>query len=154
MITLRRAGAILFGLALSGALGATGCTDEPKEASEILRQIDRHFGERVVMKARFRPGIRCHLETEGGEWRTYCGNCQVCRGPYVVDLPDEGFEEWPMVLAGTWKQRDIRCAGPLNQVECYPLEVGKTYVVEGVLERSTPPRLYVDRFEEVEEPGT
>jgi hypothetical protein len=52
-----------------------------------------------------------------------------------------------MVLGGTWKLRDIRCSGPLNAVDCYPLRLGVLYKIEGVLENSDPPRLLVDGFE-------
>lgn len=128
----------------------SACQTEPKDAREILENVDAYIGKRVTMKAKLRAGVQCKLETEDGEWKTYCRNCQFCRGPFVVDLGQDSdeFADWPMVLGGTWKQRDIRCKGPLNEVECYPFEPGKTYVLEGVLERSNPPKLFVDGFRE------
>lgn len=140
---------LTLALALAGLLAA-GCTEEPKDAREVVTNLEQHLGRRVVMTAKFRPGIRCRLDTEDGEWATYCRDCQVCKGPYVVDIEGDDVDAWPMVLAGTWNLRDIRCKGPLNEIECYPFEVGKRYVVEGVIERSTPPRLFVDGFREAE----
>lgn len=133
------------------ALTATGCNEEPKEAADIVDQIDRYIGKRITMKAKFRPGIRCRLDIGDEEkWVTYCRDCQVCKGPFVVDLDGADAEAWPMVLGGTWDMKDIRCKGPLNDVECYPFEIGKTYIVEGVLERSTPPKLFVDGWRAAE----
>lgn len=144
--TLRLAlSTLAMGLALSA------CTEEPKDAAEIVDQIDSYIGKRVTMKAKFRPGIRCRLDTGDEEkWVTYCRDCQVCKGPFVVDLEGEDAEAWPMILGGTWDMKDIRCKGPLNDIECYPFEIGKTYIVEGVLERSTPPKLFVDGWKEAE----
>lgn len=148
-----RSGIALLTFALTGMGAALGCQTDAPDAQQVIAELDEHIGRRVTIKARFRPGIRCRLDTEDGQWKTYCRDCQVCRGPYVVDLgkKSEDASDWPMVLAGTWKMRDIRCSGPLNDIECYPFEIGKTYVVEGLLERSSPPKLYVDDFRLVDD---
>lgn len=141
-------------LSIGLGLALVGCQDEAKEPREILENIDAHIGKRVTIKARLRAGIRCRLDTEDGEWQTYCRDCQVCKGPFVVDLgnapADQEFADWPMIIGGTWKEKDIRCKGPLNEVECYPFEPGKTYVLEGLIERTKPPKLIVDGFKLVE----
>lgn len=138
-------------LSLASLLALGACRGEPKTAKEIIDHLDEYTGKHVRMIAKFKAGIRCKLDTEDGEWKTYCGDCQVCKGPYVVDLSDEDGEEWPLVLGGTYDYKDVRCKGELNAVECHPLEVGKTYVVEGLIERTNPPKLYLDDFELVEE---
>jgi hypothetical protein len=133
------------------AFGLGACSKTPKDAREIVADIDRYRGDHVAMKAKFFPGVRCRLETEDGEWVTYCGDCQVCKGPYVVDVEGASDEVWPLVLAGIWERRDIRCTGPLNDIECHPFEIGETYIVEGTIDRSNPPKLFVDDFREVED---
>lgn len=126
------------------------------DAEVVLANIKSHYGKRVVMRAKFRSGARCHQKAEVGKWQTYCVDCQVCRGPIVVDTGkpvDETVElpDWPMILGGTYKGRDIRCKGALNAVECWPFVEGKTYIVQGELESQQPPKLLVERFWEVEE---
>mgnify|MGYP006287782211 CR=1 FL=1 len=127
------------------ALGLTACNQPPKSPREVLSDLDRYAGSTVKIQATLKAGIRCELDTEDGEWQTYCGDCQSCEGPYVVDLGPEG-EEWPMVLSGTHESERIGCSGKLNEVECFPMTPGETYVIEGVLERSNPPKLIVDAF--------
>jgi hypothetical protein len=135
---------------LSIALLVPGCFGPPDaiEAEQLLKELDSHIGQRVVVKAKFKSGARCRQDD--AEWKTYCKDCQYCRGPLVIDtgldLPKEGLDDWPLVLGGTWDGEDIRCKGPLNQVECKPFELGKTYVVQGRLEASHPPKLLVQKF--------
>lgn len=126
----------------------TACTSEALKADEVLANLPHHVGKRVTIQTRFRSGARCRIGDKG-EWKTYCkGNCQYCRGPLVVDalMPQENgaLADWPMILGGTWKGRDIRCKGPLNEVKCYPFELGKMYVVRGILENQSPPKLIVN----------
>lgn len=139
--------ALLAALALSASCGPPKAID----AADVLANLDAHLGKRVVMRARFRSGARCHLESK--EWTTYCKDCQYCRGPLVVDTGKELSEElddWPMILGGTWEGQDIRCKGPLGKIECAPFVEGKTYVVQGEVENQRPPKLLVERFWEVE----
>jgi len=120
-----------------------------KEAEEVLKNIQDYAGKRVAIRAKFKSGARCHLDT-GGEWQTYCKDCQFCRGPIVLDtglpLKEEGLDDWPLILGGTYEGQDIRCKGPLNAVVCYPFTEGKEYVVEGKIEAQRPPKLLVERF--------
>ncbi|MEM7677693.1 MAG: hypothetical protein AAF449_16985, partial [Myxococcota bacterium] len=104
-----------------------------------------------VVKTKFRSGARCRLETPNGEWKTYCRDCQYCRGPVVVDapsLPDDvdNIDDWPLILGGTWDLKDIRCKGKLNEVTCHPFELGKTYIVQGTIENQRPRKLLVRNF--------
>ena len=134
---------------------AVGCvpTDAP-DVDEILKNIDQYYGKRITVKARSRSGARCR-QGEDGEWKTYCKDCQYCRGPIVIDSPmtpkDADVEDWPMILGGTWEGQDIRCKGPLNEVECYPFKSGKQYIVQGRLEKQHPPKLLVAKFWEIED---
>jgi hypothetical protein len=118
------------------------------EADALLANLDAHIGKRVVVKARFKNGARCRQDE--GDWKTYCKDCQYCRGPFVIDsalnLPKEGLDDWPLILGGTYEGRDIRCTGPINAIDCYPFTPGQTYVVQGRLEASHPPKLLVQRF--------
>lgn len=118
----------------------------------MLKNITAYAGKRVVLRARFKSGARCRQEV-GKDWQTYCKDCQYCRGPVVVDtgldLPSSGLDDWPMILGGTWKGKDIRCKGTLQAIECYPFELGKTYVVQGEIEAQRPPKLLVEKFWEV-----
>lgn len=138
---------------LASVVGGTAvaCQPAPKSAQEILENVDKHIGKRITITAKLRAGVRCKLDTEDGEWKTYCRDCQTCKGPFVVDLGQKSneFEDWPMILGGTWKRKPIRCEGPLNDVECYPFEPGQKYVLEGVLENSNPPKLFVDGFRKI-----
>jgi hypothetical protein len=135
-------------------LALTGCFGPPDaiEGAQLLKELDAHLGKRVVVKAKFRSGARCRQED--GEWKTYCKDCQYCRGPLVIDtgsaVPEEGMDDWPMVLGGTWEGEDIRCKGPLHQIECKPFELGKTYVIQGRLEAAHPPKLLVQKFWKVD----
>ena len=124
-----------------------GCRSEPLDAEALLQNIDRHQGRRITVRAQFRSGARCRLETSDGEWKTYCGDCQYCRGPVVLDTPTTRLvkdpDKWPLVVGGAWKQKPIGCEGKLNEVTCYPFEPGKTYVVQGVIQDQRPPKLLV-----------
>jgi hypothetical protein len=132
------------------ALLLTGCFGPPDamESGQLLKELDAHLGQRVVVKAKLKSGARCRQDD--GEWKTYCKDCQYCRGPLVIDsnldLPKEGLDDWPLVLGGTWDGEDIRCKGPLENIECKPFDVGKTYVIQGRLEAAHPPKLLVQKF--------
>ena len=133
-------------------LASWGCgPPNAVDVDEALKNIDQHLGQRLVIKARFKSGARC--KQADGEWKTYCKDCQYCKGPLVVDtkldLQKEGLADWPLVLAGTYEGQDIRCKGKLNEVKCYPLELGKLYIVQGRLEASHPPRLLVQKYWDV-----
>lgn len=133
---------LLLGLLL------TACQPEGIPVDEVIRNLDDHLRTRVTIRARFKSGARCRQGTDG-EWRTYCKDCQYCRGPLVVDSPlagKDGVDDWPIILGGVYKMKDIRCMGPLNKVECYPFTPGKTYIVRGRLEANHPARLLVDDF--------
>jgi hypothetical protein len=139
-----------FFLGLTMLLASCG---PPKavEAEEVLKNIQSLAGKRVVIRAKFRSGARCRTEKEPGEgWKTYCENCQYCRGPIVLDtgkpLPEEGSDDWPLILGGTYDGQDIRCKGPLNAVECHPFKEGKTYIVQGQIEAQRPPKLLVEKY--------
>lgn len=133
---------------LLALLAAGACKPTPIEADQLLANIDQHIGKRVVVKAKFKSGARC--KQDDGEWKTYCKDCQYCRGPLVVDtemdLKSEGLDDWPLVLGGTYDGKDIRCKGKLNEVKCFPFELGKTYVVQGLIEASHPPKLIVQDY--------
>ena len=153
MLTLR-----CLSFLLLFALGAPGCLPDPTDADEGLAKLEDYYGKSVVIRTRLRSGARCSVADENGEFRTYCkGNCRHCKGPLVVDtslnLKAEGLDDWPMILAGSWKNRDIRCRGPLDNVVCYPFEPGKTYVIRGRLEAHRPPRFLVQDFWEEDARG-
>lgn len=128
----------------------TGCFGPPDamESGQLLKELDAHLGQRVVVKAKLKSGARCRQDD--AEWKTYCKDCQYCRGPLVIDsnldLPKEGLDDWPLVLGGTWDGEDIRCKGPLENIECKPFVPGKTYVIQGRLEAAHPPKLLVQKF--------
>jgi len=129
------------------AVAAACSPPEGVPAERVLRNIDAYIGRTIDMRAKFRSGARCHLEAP--EWKTYCKDCQYCKGPMVVDLgttTSTETEDWPMVLGGTYKYQDVRCKGPLNEIECYPFVLGKEYVVRGFIERYRPPRFIVQKF--------
>ncbi len=143
-----RALKVLMGASLLGLIACGPPSSIP--AKTVLKNLDSHLGQRLVIKTKLKSGARCKIVTEGG-WKTYCGNdCQYCKGPMVidsgVDLKEEGLNDWPMILGGTWKGKDIRCKGPLNKIECYPFELGKTYVIQGRVEKHHPPKLLVRKF--------
>ena len=141
--------AVLATVALA-TVGLTGCTEEPLDAEQLLAELDQHVGKRVVVRASFRSGARCRLETPDGDWKTYCRGCQYCRGPVVLASPslpkDVQVDDWPLILGGTWRGRDIRCTGKLNEVECYPFELGPRYIVRGRIEDQRPRKLLVSDF--------
>jgi len=118
--------------------------------TEILSDVDFHYGKTITIRTKFVSGARCR-QGEEGEWKTYCKDCQYCKGPMVVDPGEKvgASPDWPMILGGTWEYKDIRCKGPLNKVECHPFEIGKTYVVRGKLEKHKPPKLLVSKFWEI-----
>lgn len=141
--------------ALALVVTATGCkSDDVPTADQVLENIDQHLGKRVTFKAQVRSGARCRVGDEEGEFKTYCKDCQFCRGPVVVGTSlktkEEGLDDWPMILAGSHSGRAIRCEGPLNEVKCYPFDTDKTYVIKGRLENQHPPRLLVQEFWEAE----
>lgn len=144
---------ILIAAAIS-TLALISCgPPKSQPAEEILKDLEKYAGKRVVLRGKFKSGARCHL-TNVTEWQTYCKDCQYCKGPVVLDtgmdLPEEGLDDWPMILGGTYSGEDIRCKGPLNQVECKPFTPGKEYVVQGKIEAQRPPKLLVEKFWEVE----
>lgn len=128
-------------------LALAGCkpSDAPT-ADEVLSKIDEHLGKRVALKAKIKSGARCAVAKDG-EFKTYCKDCQYCRGPAVVgtklDTKKEGLDDWPMILVGQWKGKTIRCKGPLGEVVCEPFDEGKEYLIQGRLEKMRPPRLVV-----------
>ena len=143
---------VVISALLASFLQFVGCRAEALSPVEVLANPELYFGKHIRIQARLRAGLRCRLETEDKKWRTYCRDCQICRGPFVVDLPEKdrsAYPDWPMVLGGTYNQRDIRCKGPLNKVECYPFEPGHTYILEGLFIRTQPPKLFIDNFQEV-----
>ena len=115
---------------------------------EILADIDYHYGKTITIRTKIVSGARCRQDTESGEWKTYCKDCQFCKGPMVIDPGKkiESADDWPMILGGTWDYKDIRCKGPLNEIECHPFEFGKTYVIRGRLEKHKPPKLLLSKF--------
>jgi hypothetical protein len=153
-------------MALCALLFASCKPPKALEADDVLKHIQDYAGKVVVMRAKFRSGARCRQEYgeeakeeakktgKDPKWQAYCKDCQYCRGPVVIDsgldMETQNLDDWPLILGGTWKGKDIRCKGPLNQIECYPFVPGKTYVVQGQIERQRPPKLLVERFWEVE----
>lgn len=117
---------------------------------EVLANIDAYKGRSIPIRMKLRSGARCR-QGEDGEWKTYCKDCVYCRGPLVADLgtrtsTNTELDDWPLILGGTIKFEDIRCKGPLNAVVCAPMQEGKTYVIQGVIEYQRPPKLLVERF--------
>ncbi len=147
-------------LLLAALALVAGCKDRPVPAEEVIANLDRYLGKRVRMQAKLRSGARCRVGETAADFKTYCKDCQFCNGPYVVDLglppvettttatvTDEVPKDWPMILGGSHEYKPIRCRGPLNEIDCWPFELGKEYVLEGMLERHRPPRLMVDGFQ-------
>ena len=136
-------------------LSLAACSQKPIDAETLINELENYVGKRVTVKAKFRSGARCRLETPDGEWKSYCKDCQYCRGPVVMDtpsMPTTGeIDDWPIILGGTWQMQDIRCKGKLNEVECYPFEPGKTYVVFGRIENQRPRKLLVRDFWEADD---
>lgn len=161
---------LLVTSALAFALLLSACGPPRSiDAREVLRDLPRHLGKSLVVRARFKSGARCR-QGETGEWKTYCKDCQYCKGPIVLDegtgvgtnakgstgavtdtgTTSEHLDDWPLILGGTWEGKDIRCKGPLNEIECYPFVPGHMYVVQGLLENQRPPKLLVERFWKME----
>lgn len=150
-----------FGTVFMALMIAACGPPKAQDADVIMKNIHEYAGKRVVIRAKFRSGARCGQPRELGEkWKTFCGSdkdCAYCRGPVVLDtggalnLSEEGLDDWPMILGGTYDGQDIRCKGPLNEVECFPFKVGKTYIVQGQIEAQRPPKLLVENFWDVEE---
>ena len=135
---------------------SSSCTPDAIEADEVLANIDKHIGKRLTLKGKFRSGARCRVQNDKGEFPTYCKNndCQYCKGPVVLDTglntAQSGLLDWPIVLGGTWKGKDIRCRGPIDNIECWPTKPGKTYIVRGRLENQKPPKLIVADIREAD----
>lgn len=130
------------------ALLMTACgPPQGTPVKEILSDVDFYYGKTITIRSQFVSGARCR-QGDDGEWRTYCKDCQWCKGPMVVDSDGkmEGGSDWPMIMGGTWEHKDIRCKGPLNKIECHPFKPGKTYVVRGKLEKHKPPKLLVSKI--------
>lgn len=138
--------------AIAAFIGACG-PPRAMPVEEVLNQLPRFKGKLITIRTMLRSGARCR-QGEEGEWKTYCKDCVYCRGPLVVEPPgtvtSTNVLDWPMILGGTWEYKDIRCKGPLNAVECYPFQEGKTYVIRGMLEDQQPPKLLVEKFWQVE----
>lgn len=134
-------------IAAAALLAAAACTPSAVEVDDVLQDLEAHVGKKVVVRTRLRSGARCRVGD--GEFKTYCKDCQFCKGPLVVDtgaeLP-ETVADWPLILGGTHDGQPIRCEGPLNEVECHPFELGKTYVIRGSIEATQPPKLLVSDF--------
>ncbi|MBX2813813.1 MAG: hypothetical protein KTR25_18490 [Myxococcales bacterium] len=134
----------------------SGCEQTPLSPEQLMLNLSQYYGKTVSVQAKLSSRLRCRLETATGEWMTYCGECQICRGPWVImadantRVDETSTESNPyMLISGSWKGRPAQCEGPLNRIKCYPFEEGQTYVINGLLERATPPRLYIKGFREV-----
>lgn len=138
-----RPAALLCGL--SALLFSAACSEPIKTPEEILRDVPRYSGKTVTIETKVRGGVRCKLETEGGQWQTYCGDCQQCEGPFIVDMGQDDLD-WPMVVMGTYEGQRVGCSGRLNEMTCNPLKPGKTYRIHGLLQRGEPPRLLMKGF--------
>jgi len=123
-----------------------GCSDPPVPAEKLVEEPERYYGKKIQIRGKFRSGARCRIE---GESTTYCKDCQFCRGPLVLDARIEGADDWPLILGGTWQFKDIRCVGPLNAIECWPIQPGKLYELTGFLERHKPLRFLVQDIKEI-----
>ena len=138
---------LLITTVAAGLVAACG-PPASKPIDEVLKDLDPYYGRAITIKTKLRSGARCRIG-EKGDFKTYCKDCQYCRGPYVVEVSGarpNSESDWPMIMGGTWELGDIRCKGPLGQIECHPFELGKTYVIRGVLERHKPPKLLVSKF--------
>ncbi|MBI2375860.1 MAG: hypothetical protein HYV07_17845 [Deltaproteobacteria bacterium] len=143
--------ASLVWLAVAAASALASCGPSPIPAEELVATMDQHIGKRVAILGKWKSGARCR-QGEDGEWKTYCKDCQYCRGPLVLDTTRTSSNslDWPLVLAGSWEYQEIRCKGPLNEVKCHPLKEGTTYVVQGLIEAYKPPRLILEKFAEAD----
>lgn len=142
---MRRAAILIGFLAVSCGPPAA------KPVEEVLNNLDLYRGKPVVIKTKLRSGARCR-QGEDGEWKTYCKDCVYCRGPLVVDAVSTStkVDDWAMILGGTYEMEDIRCKGKLGEVKCWPFDLEKTYVIQGVVEKQRPPKLLVEKFWEVQ----
>jgi len=140
-------------LPLFALLLAAACTPAAKSADEVVANLDEYLGEKVVVEVALRSGARCRVGQYEGDFKTYCRDCQYCRGPLVVDvMGSEGREvdDWPLVLGGTHDGQPIKCEGKLGEVECHPFDLEKRYVIRGSIERTHPPKLLVSEFWEAD----
>jgi hypothetical protein len=135
-------------------LGAPACTPAAKPMEEVLSHLDDYLGEKIVVRTRLRSGARCRVGKNEGDFKTYCRDCQFCKGPLVVDAPgvpeEAPIDDWPLVLGGTHEGQPIRCEGKLEDVKCHPFDLAKTYVIRGSIERTSPPKLLVSEFWEAD----
>ena len=76
---MRTLAACLSLLLVTAACGAP----EAVPVEEVLKDLPRYARKRIVMRTRFKSGARCR-QGEDGTWRTYCKDCQYCRGPIVA----------------------------------------------------------------------
>jgi hypothetical protein len=143
--TMRRLGFLVLWM-------ASACAPTVHSADEVVEEMDTYLGQKVVMEVALRSGARCRVGQYEGEFRTYCKDCQYCRGPLVVETtqPYDGADDWPLVLGGVFDGRPIRCEGPLNDISCHPFELGKRYVIRGSIEKMQPPKLLVSDFWEAD----
>lgn len=142
----------LFGLGLPFASG--GCTPQAKPIEVVLSDLDHYLGEKVVVETALRSGARCRVGETPEDFKTYCRDCQYCRGPLVVDAPgldpQADVDDWPLVLGGMHRGQPIKCQGKLGEVECHPFDLDKRYVIRGSIERTQPPKLLVSEFWEAD----
>lgn len=127
-------------------MATTACNEPVRTPQEVLENLGRYAGSTVTIEAKVKGGVRCKLETEGGKWQTYCGDCQQCEGPLVIDMGQEDLN-WPMVVMGTYEGERVGCTGKLNSMKCGPLEPGQSYKIHGLLQDGKPPRLLLKSFE-------
>jgi hypothetical protein len=136
-------------------LALAACTPASKPADEVVSHLHDYLGEKVVVEVQLRSGARCRVGKYEGEFKTYCRDCQYCRGPLVVDVPgldpDTAVDDWPLVLGGMHDGQPIKCEGKLGEVECHPFDLDKKYVIRGSIERTHPPKLLVSEFWEADE---
>lgn len=128
----------LVGLASLGV----GCSRAPMTPTQVVEKMDDLAGSVVRVRGKVESGAKCRLATEDGKWETYCKDCQVCEGPYVMRT---GSDSLPLALSGSVDGEKLICEGKLNEVACSPLEEGQTYVIDGLLERGEPPKLIVEK---------
>jgi len=131
-------------------LSGTACTPAAKPVEVVLDDLNAYLGEKVVVETRLKSGARCRVGKTVADFKTYCRDCQFCKGPLVVDAPgvdDEApVEDWPLILGGTHDGQPIRCEGRLGEVECHPFDLDEAYVIRGSIERTQPPKLLVSEF--------
>ncbi|MGF1511374.1 MAG: hypothetical protein ACFB9M_17930 [Myxococcota bacterium] len=123
------------------------CSPKVHTTEEVLSKLDEYLGRKLVMEVELKSGARCRA-VQDGVFKTYCRDCQYCRGPLVVvsDQKDSGADDWPLILGGVQNGRPIACEGPLNQIVCHPFVPGKRYVIRGSIEKVRPPKFIVMDF--------